>query len=93
MKVEQGWLPEQTDQAVELYEQAFGRKLAVAIPARSKRLALLREVMDPDYAFTINLEGQLVAMVGYQNKQGGLTARFTLGALISHLGCLRGIRA
>ena len=49
-------LPEKyRDSAVNLYDEAFGQKFAVAIPSKEKRILFLKTCLTLDYALCANL--------------------------------------
>ena len=79
--------------AARLYEQAFGRKLAVAIPNDEMRLAIQEESLVLDKGFAALLDGGLVGLAGVQTKDGSLTSGITATTLFRRLGVMRGVRA
>jgi ribosomal protein S18 acetylase RimI-like enzyme len=81
-----------TDAAV-LYDQAFGAKIAVAIPNRNIRISLLRECLLPNYALTAFVTNELVGLAGFHTPNGSLTGGVTGRRLLSQLGLIRGLWA
>ena len=80
-------------EAAELYDQAFGEKLALAIPSRGERLALLTECLVPGFAISAARNGVLVGLAGYHTADGSLTGGLTARRLLARLGVFRGCRA
>ena len=80
-------------QAVALYEEAFGNKFAAAIPAQSKRLELLHQAMDLEYAFGAIVDNTLVGLAGFSTASGSLTGGITFKLLRETLGLLPALRA
>lgn len=80
-------------QAVDLYDNAFGAKFALAIPDIDKRRNLLADALVLDFAFAAIQNDQLVGLAGFQNEQGSLTKGINLERLLQHLGWLGGLRA
>ena len=79
--------------AAELYEIAFGAKLALALPNTDKRRAVLREALVPQYAFVVLAEGELVGLAGFKDRSGSLTGGIDFKLLVRLLGLVAAIRA
>ena len=82
-------------EAAALYNQAFGAKLGVAIPAEADRLALLESWLNPDYAIVAVAGDKLVGIAGYHTPEGSFTAGRQSGGqafrqLVFRLGWIRG---
>lgn len=73
-------------EAALLYDQAFGAKIARAIPNRLKRISLLANGFNTSFAFCAIANGHLVGLVGFQTDQGSLTSGLHQKALQTHLG-------
>jgi len=92
-------IPEtQIQQAVELYDQAFGAKLSVAIPDAIKRKNLFSESFSLEYAFAANtssqaLPNQLIGLAGFSTTKGSLTGNISYRKLLSQLGIIKATRA
>ena len=93
-------IPEQfRDRAAVLFEEAFGRKLAVAIQEREKRMRLLQNCMLLDHAVAAFSEDDLLGMAGFHTSGASLTGTLfsggwtSLGKLCSSMGLARGLRA
>ena len=61
-----------TDQAADLYWQAFRDKLRIAMGPQDKALAFVRRVLRPDHAISATANGQLLGVVGYKTLDGAL---------------------
>lgn len=81
------------DDAVLLYDEAFGPKLAVAVPAVEARRDLLRDAFRLAFAVGAVRNGELVGLADFQAGSGSLTDGVGYRGLISRLGLLRGNRA
>ena len=81
------------DDAVLLYDEAFGPKFAVAVPDVAARRDLLRDAFRLDFAVGAVRKGELVGLAGFQTDHGSLTDGVGYRGLISRLGLLRGNRA
>lgn len=74
------------DDAVNLFEEAFGAKFSVAIPDREKRLSVLSEGLKLDFSVIANTNQKLLGIAGFQTSDGSLTNGITLKSLFKHLG-------
>jgi len=81
------------DRAAQLYDLAFGEKLALAIPDSGKRLTLLSKSMQLKYSIGAFDAQHLVGMVGFSTSEGSLTGGMDYRGLLSELGWLKGNRA
>lgn len=90
---EQGLPISHLDQAAELYESAFGKKCARAIPEKADRLALIRNGFQSGFAFVALDDSRLVGLAGYHTANGSLTGGITARAIMRSLGLIGGIRA
>ena len=90
---QEGILAHQLADAVELYEMAFGDKIARAIPQRSDRILLLQAGWQPEFAIGAVHDDTLVGLAGYQTPEGSLTGGMGAGAILRRLGLWRGLRA
>lgn len=79
--------------AVNLFEEAFGEKISVAIPDRSRRLKVLSDGLCLDYSVAALLDGRLVGFAGFQLPNGTFTSGITLKSLFRHLGVRGSFRA
>lgn len=84
---------EQKQRAAELFDQAFGAKLAVAIADEEKRKSIFAESFFLDFAFTATSDHTLIGLAGFSTSEGSLTRGLTYKKLLSHLGFLKGNRA
>jgi len=83
-------IPEQyRETAVELYEEAFGKKLGVAIKNKRRRLSLLSSTLILKYAIGAFSDKKLIGIAGIQTPEGSLTSGIGYGDLLSQLGFLR----
>lgn len=90
-KIQHRFSSKQTVKAVYLYHQAFGDKIAIAVKNKPKRLELLSDSLNPDFAFVaIDGKNELVGIAGFQTVKGSLTNGITYKQLIVKLGFLKG---
>ncbi len=80
-------------EAAELYEQAFGQKFAAAIPSQEKRLILMREALDLQFAFGALANKRLLGLAGFSTANGALTRGITFTLLRKTLGFIPALRA
>ncbi|MET0070304.1 MAG: GNAT family N-acetyltransferase [Candidatus Thiodiazotropha sp.] len=78
------------DQAVALYDEAFGRKIAVAIEDDAKRREVLSRCFVLEYAVSALSEGRLIGIAGLHTRKGSLTGGATYKDLVSMLGFIEG---
>ncbi|MEM8681309.1 MAG: GNAT family N-acetyltransferase [Planctomycetota bacterium] len=76
--------------AVELYDEAFGAKFAVALPSARQRRAVLSASLDLTFAFAALAGPQLVGVAGYKTSAGSFTGGLTYRQLLRHTGPLQG---
>ncbi|OOF25166.1 GNAT family N-acetyltransferase [Salinivibrio sp. IB872] len=88
--IRQGWPLEQAQHVAELYEQAFGMKLARAIPNQTARVAVLSQCFVPDFSFAAMQNGKVVGLAGFQTQAGALTQGMSAKQLIDSLGLIKG---
>lgn len=79
--------------AAQLYEQAFGPKMKVAISARTHRLAIFNAAMNGDYAVCAIDNNVLVGLAGFHTSSGSLTGGVGANYLVKKLGYVKGLRA
>ncbi|MCB1954537.1 MAG: GNAT family N-acetyltransferase [Rhodocyclaceae bacterium] len=75
-----------------LYEQAFGDKLALAIPRREARLLLLAESRNLQVAAAIQ-RGRVLGVASFESMLGGLCREFSFRHLYARLGFMGALRA
>jgi ribosomal protein S18 acetylase RimI-like enzyme len=84
-------LPEKhRNSAVDLYEEAFGQKFAVAIPSKKKRILFLTKCLVLDYVIGAVYQDKLIGIAGFQTAEGSLTGGITYSELLSQLGVIKG---
>jgi len=84
-------IPEQyRETAVELYEEAFGKKIGVAIKDKIKRLKLLSSTLILKYAIGAFSDKKLIGIAGFQTPEGSLTSGIGYRDLLSQLGFIKG---
>ncbi len=93
ISIQQGLPQTSSDKAAELYELAFGIKIARAIPEQSDRVALLNTGFNSDFAITAFHRERLVGLAGFHTNAGSLTSGITAAAIIRRLGLMHGLRA
>lgn len=85
--------PEQREHTAQLYDIAFGEKLALAIPNTNERVQLLSKAMQLEYAIGAFDGAKLVGIAGFSTAQGALTGGVDYRGLLSELGWIKGNRA
>ena len=84
-------IPEQyRDIAVELYDEAFGKKISVAIKDKRNRLNLLNSCLILKYAIGAFHQEQLIGIAGFHTLEGSLTSGIGYRDLLSQLGFIQG---
>ena len=79
--------------AAELYDEAFGKKFAVAIKSRQDRLKLYESAFVGRFAISASVDAKLVGLAGFHTPDGSLTGGISAGVLFTQLGVVRGLRA
>lgn len=77
-------------EAVELFDLAFGAKFSVAIRSRPARLELLSRCLELPFGFAAICDERLVGLAGINTADGSLTGNLNYRQLISGPGFLRG---
>ncbi len=88
-----GLPPAHFEAAAELYESAFGDKFSRAIAERERRVSLIRNGFNPDFAITAFNCDRLVGLAGYHSPDGSLTDGITARAILRRIGFFKGIKA
>ena len=91
--VQKGFPSELRSSAAELYDAAFGAKLAIAMPNPISRMAILREGFNPEFSFVATNDGEMVGIAGFKTGQGSLTDGISFRILKRELGYWDAIRA
>ena len=87
-------IPEQyRSTAVDLYDEAFGKKFSFAVRRTDSRKALFRQGFTLKHGIGAITDGQLLGIAGLHSKEGSLTGGITYADLVSQLGWLRGNKA
>ena len=81
------------DEAITLYEEAFGKKISVAIGEDSERRKVLSNCFILEYAISALKNDQLVGIAGIHTQKGSLTGGIGYKELISQLGFIKGNKA
>lgn len=81
------------EEAAALYDEAFGPKLALAVPDQAARRRLLAAAFALPYAVVALDNEALVGLAGYHTTEGSLTGGMTTEGLLRMLGFLGGARA
>jgi len=84
---------EMCKRVAQLYDIAFGEKLALAVPDHVDRIKLLSNSMQLQYSIGAFDELQLVGLAGYSTSDGSLTGGIDYRGLLSELGWIKGNRA
>lgn len=78
----------------ELYDLAFGEKIALGVADKEKRIQLLEHCMMLEYAIGAFYKEQLVGLAGFHTQNGHLTGgQIGLSGMIKLLGIWKGIKA
>ncbi len=93
ISVSRGISPELRERTAELYDIAFGEKLALAIPNDRDRLKLLSKSMQLEFSIGAFDDKHLVGLAGFSTSKGSLTGGIDYRVLLSELGWLNGNRA
>ncbi|WP_025770789.1 GNAT family N-acetyltransferase [Thioalkalivibrio sp. HK1] len=88
-----GFADEDRQRSAWVYDAAFGEKIAVAIPDKAQRLAVLAEGFDPSRAIAAMYRGRVVGLAGFHHRGGSLTSGITVSILRRHLGWIGMLRA
>jgi len=91
--ISRGIPSEMRGRAAELYDIAFGEKLALAVPNADDRLKLLSKSMQLNFSIGAFDDERLVGLAGYSTADGSLTGGIDYGGLLSELGLMKGHRA
>ena len=91
--VQQGFPDELRSSAAELYDAAFGAKLAIAMPNPISRTAVLKAGFNPEYSFVAIRDGEMVGIAGFKTGRGALTGGISFRVLKDELGFWAAIRA
>lgn len=79
--------------AAELYEEAFGAKLGIAIKLQAQRINILRDGLNLTHAITV-LEGEyLVGLAGFTTDSAAFTSGITYRKILRELGFFKGQKA
>jgi ribosomal protein S18 acetylase RimI-like enzyme len=82
------------DTAIKLFHEAFGKKIALAVPEEEKQLKLISNSLQLDYAIGAFSNEQLIGIAGFNIPKGSFTGgKVGLFGLIALLGFFRGIKA
>ena len=76
--------------AVNLYDEAFGKKISVAVKDKKNRLQLLNNSLVLKFAIGAFTNKKLVGIAGFQTFKGSLTSGIGYRDLISQLGFIKG---
>ena len=79
--------------AANLYDEAFGKKISVAVRNKEKRQQILNNCLVLEYAIAAIHERQLIGIAGFHTPNGSLTGGIGYRNLLSQLGFIRGNRA
>ncbi|WP_286269101.1 GNAT family N-acetyltransferase [Thalassotalea hakodatensis] len=77
-------------EAAILYDEAFGKKLSVAVKSENKRVALIQRSLRSEFAIVAISENKLLGIAGFHTENGSLTNGITYKNLLSELGFIKG---
>ena len=84
--VSRGIAPQLRERTAQLYEIAFGKKLALAIPDADDRVQLLFKSLQLEFAIGAFSDTHLVGFAGFSTASGSLTDGIGYSGLLSELG-------
>ena len=84
---------EYINEAIALYEEAFGKKISVVIKEDSERRKVISSCFVLEYAISALASDRLVGIAGIHTKTGSLTGGMGYKELISQLGFIKGSKA
>jgi len=70
--IKRGFTDAQREQSAHLYYNAFRQKLHPIFRDEARALRVLSHSLDPDYALTAVLDGQVVGIAGFHDEDGNL---------------------
>lgn len=76
--------------AVALYDEAFGKKFAVAVRSKRDRERLLDKSIIPEYAIVALADNKLIGLAGVHTPDGSFTSGISYRGLIELLGWVKG---
>ena len=79
--------------AVDLYDEAFGEKLSLAVRNREDRKKLFTRGLALNYAIGAVSQNGLLGIAGFHAAEGSLTGAISYRDLVSQLGFFKGNRA
>ena len=79
--------------AAELYEEAFGAKLGVAISSQEHRVNLLRDGLNLSHAITVCEGNYLIGLAGFTTGVVAFTSGITYRKILRELGFFKGQKA
>ncbi|ASJ73179.1 GNAT family N-acetyltransferase [Granulosicoccus antarcticus] len=79
--------------AAQLYDVAFGSKLALAVPDEKQRIDMLAKGFVLEHSIAAITNGELVGLAGFPTPDGSLTSGIGYRSLLSDFGFLGGNRA
>lgn len=91
--VQQGFPEELLSSAAELYDAAFGAKLAIAMPNPISRTAVLKAGFNPEFSFVAIRDGEMVGIAGFKTGRGALTGGISFRVLKDEIGLWGAIRS
>lgn len=84
--IKQGWDSKERHRVAEIYDAAFGEKLALAIPNSKKRRQLLVDGFQPEHSLVACYEGQIIGIAGFHDDKGSITDGIDYLDLLADLG-------
>lgn len=91
--VQRGFGDEHRHRVAVLYEEAFGPKIAAAIPRPAARAAVIERGLRPDHALVAIRGNEIVGVAGFKDEMGSLTGGITPRVLRGELGIAGAVRA
>jgi len=88
--IKKSWDHQERTKVAELYDEAFGQKISLAIPSNSSRHSILAECFEPEFSFVALYKNQIVGIVGFQTSKGSFTNGISYLDLIHKLGLWAG---
>lgn len=89
--IRHGFSEDHRDEAAALFWEAFSGKLGKILRPEEKALHLVREILDPDFAFSaVSRDGELLGLAGFKTSVGGFSGG-DLSDLTSTYGLFGGL--
>jgi ribosomal protein S18 acetylase RimI-like enzyme/catechol 2,3-dioxygenase-like lactoylglutathione lyase family enzyme len=92
-RIQRGFADAHRHTVAQLYDAAFGSKLALAIPEEKERLAVLAAGFDPQFALLAWRGDVVLGVAGFKTERGAFTGALCWRLLRAKLGLWGAVRA